>query len=143
MNFSTYKFTEGNNNYYFYAISHIDNLDIVSEQVEHTIANELEKPMNQYLITVAFDKVTIEKSSISTLDVINRKFQQDSKCMNISTDYVSLIPPPKQPKVKQSKPKAEKPIKEPKQSKVPKPRGKQSVQRDNVTTEPTTLIMNN
>ena len=141
MNFSTYKFTEGNNNYYFYAISHIDNLDIVSEQLEHGIANELEKPMNQYLINVDFDNVTIKKSSISPLDVINRNFPQDSKCMNISTDYVSLIPPQK-PK-KEANQKAEKVDKPVKEAKIPKPRGKKSVHTVNVTTEPTTLIMNN
>ena len=126
MNFQTYKVDESDSNFYFYVISHVQDPMLVLEEVEHGISNEPQFPMNQYLMSVDFDKVECSKSPINPIDVINESFPQDPKCMNISHEYVALIPPPKVKK--QSKPKAE--AKEAKEAKpkTQKPRAKKSAQ---------------
>ena len=112
MNFSVYKFQEHDNEFYLYTISNLDDPELVLQTIEFSITNEPEKPINQYLMTVNFDNVKIEKLSISLIDVINRSFPSDSKCMNVSQDYISLIPPPKEKKKREIKPKIEKPEKQ-------------------------------
>ena len=61
--------------------------------------------------------MTIEKVGINPCDVINKSLPRDPKCMNLNSDYVPLIPPPKAKRT--PKPKADKPPKEAK----PKPKG--------------------
>ena len=103
MNYCAYKFTDPNTAYYFYFISPFtgtDDIDLVAESIEHYISN-VPSQMNQFLDTVNFDQVKIEPAqSITPLNVLNGTFPADDKCMNISTSFVSLIPPPKQPKAK-------------------------------------------
>ena len=139
MNFHTFKFSETENNFYFYFISPFsgENIDLVSEQIEHYIANEPTQ-MNQYLNSIDFDAVKIEKVSINPIDVINKTLPSDDACMNTSDKYVSLIPPPK---VKRTpKPKADKP---PKEKKEPKPRSaKKGIQNVQISAEPVVMDMN-
>ena len=109
MNLNVFEIQENDNEFYFYTISNLDDTELVLQTIEFSITNEPEKPINQYLMTVNFDNVKIEKLSISPIDVINRSFPFDSKCMNVSQDYISFIPPPKEKKKSEIKPKAEKP----------------------------------
>ena len=117
--FHVYKLTENTNGYYIYLISNVEDPEIFIEQVEHSVANELNKPYNQYLSTCDWDDMKIEKVNINPIDVINRHLPQDDKCINVSESYISLIPPPKEKKKREPKPKAE-----PKEKKPAKPRGK-------------------
>ena len=137
MNFHTFKFSESENNFYFYFISPFsgENIDLVSEQIEHYISNEPTQ-MNQYLNSIDFDTVKIEKTSINPVDIINKTLPADEKCMNISDSYISLIPPPKVKRV--PKPKADKPAKE---KKEPKPRAKKCTQNVSISTDPQVLKM--
>ena len=113
MNYYAYKFTENDHGYFFYFLSPFDGkeIDLVQESVEHYISNE-PSDMNKYLMSVNFDEVKIERViGVTAMDIINNSFPSDPKCMNVSTEYVSLIPPPKpkrQPKAKaQAKPSAQ------------------------------------
>ena len=143
MNYSVYRFQESEHGYYFYFIGPFDgqDIDFVSEQIEHYIGN-VQTDMNKYLINCNFDAVKIEKANISPVDVINKTFQPDDKNMLISNSYISLIPPPPEPKKKrESKPKADKPIKEKKEA---KPRSaKKQPQKVNIDTAGAVLNMNN
>ena len=141
MNYSVYKFTESEHGYFFYFLSLFDGQDpdLVSEQIEHYISN-VPTDMNKYLDTCNFDAVKIEKANISPVDVINKNFQPDDKNMLISNSFVSLIPPPPEPKKRASKPKVDKPIKEKKEA---KPRAKKSAQKVNIDTTGAVLNMNN
>ena len=60
---------------------------------------------------------------IKATDVITNTFPQDNKNMLISDDFKRLIIIPEKKTKKEAKPKAEKPIKEPK---TPKPKGKKA-----------------
>ena len=136
MNYNTYKLTENDNGFYFYFISPFSesNIECTLESVEHYISNE-ETDMNKYLHTIDFDNVKIEKSNISPIDVLNKVFQPDDKNMLNSNSFVSHIPPPKEKKKRETKPK------EPK--KEPKPRSKKSSQKKiDISTENTTVVMN-
>ena len=119
MNFQTYKITEKDHDFFLYTISLFDgdDSDFVMEQFEHYVSNSPKNQMCQYLVHCDFDEMTIEKVGISPCDVINKNLPHDPKCMNLSSDYVPLIPPPKAKRT--PKPKADKPPKEAK----PKPKG--------------------
>ena len=82
-------------------------------------------------------RLKFKKANISTIDVLNKAFQPDEKNMLISTAFVSHIPPPKEKKKRETKPKEPK---EPK--KEPKPRSKKSSQKVDISTENTTVVMN-
>ena len=137
MNFHVFKFQELENGFYFFFISLFngENIDLVSESIEHYISNERNQ-MNQYLNSIDFDTVKIDKVHINPIDVINKTLPADQKCMNISDSYISLIPPPKVKKT--PKPKADKPAKE---KKEPKPRAKKSTQNVTILSEPQVLKM--
>ena len=136
MNFHPYKVTENDHGFYFFTISPFDNEEIVMETVEHFVSNSPQNQMCQYLIHCDFDNMKIEKANISCIEVINKNIPiTDSKCMNVSSDYVSLIPPPKEKKKREAKPKADKP--------PPKPRGKKAANtKISISTEPQTINMN-
>ena len=141
MNFHVFKFSEAENGFYFYFLSPFngDNIDLVSESIEHYISNEL-TPMNQYLNNIDFSTVKVEKVQMNPIDVINKSFQPDEKNMLISSSFVSLIPPPPPPKVKKApKPKADKPVKE---KKEPKQRAKKGTPNVQISTEPVIVDMN-
>ena len=141
MNFHVFKFSEAENGHYFFLISPFngDNIDLMSESIEHYISNEL-TPMNQYLNNIDFSTVKVEKVQMNPIDVINKSFQPDEKNMLISSSFVSLIPPPPPPKVKKApKSKADKPVKE---KKEPKQRAKKGTQNVQISTEPVIVDMN-
>ena len=141
MNYSVFKLTEQDNNYYFYFLSPFDgtDLELVAESIEHYISNESSQ-MNQYLMTVPdFDNVKVEKVDIPAITVLNKTFQPDDKNMLISNSFVPLLPPPKEKKKREAKPKSDKPVKEPK---APKARGKKSIQSVNISTEPAVVNLN-
>ena len=137
MNFHVFKFSEAENGHYFFFISPFnkDNIDLVSESIEHYISNEPTQ-MNQYLNGINFDTIKVESVQINPIDVINKTLPADEKCMNISDSYISLIPPPKVKRV--PKPKADKPAKEKKET---KPRAKKSTQNVTISNEPQILKM--
>ena len=137
MNFHVFKFQELENGFYFFFISLFngENIDLVSESIEHYISNERNQ-MNQYLNSIDFDTVKIDKVQMNPIDVINKTLPADEKCMNISDSYISLIPPPKVKRV--PKPKADKPAKE---KKEPKPRAKKCTQNVSISTDPQVLKM--
>jgi len=117
--FHVFKLIESINNYYIYLISHVEDPELFLEEVEHSVANALDKPYNQYLSTCDWDSITIEKASVNPVDVIHNHLPQDDKCINVSNSYISLIPPPKEKKKREPKPKAE-------PKKPAKPRGKKT-----------------
>ena len=135
MNFHVFKIQELENGFYFYFISLFngENIDLVSESIEHYISNERNQ-INQYLNSIDFDTVKIDKVHINPIDVINKTLPADEKCMNISDSYISLIPPPKVKRV----PKADKQAKE---KKEPKPRAKKCTQNVSISTDPQILKM--
>ena len=71
----------------------------------------------------------------TVMSIVNGIFQPDDKNMLISDSYKALIPPPKEKKKREAKPKPEK---EPKQAKQ---RGKKAP-HVNISTEPTVVQMN-
>ena len=119
--FQVYKIFETVNNYYFYAISHVDDKDIVLMQFEHTSAIRPDEPLYKYLNTaVGWDNINIEKcDDINAIDIINGSLKglSDDKCMNNNNTFMSLIPEKKK-KEKVVKEKKEKPIKEKKEKVV-------------------------
>ena len=62
MNYSAFKLQENDHGYFFYFISPFSeqNIECVSESIEHYISNE-PTDMNKYLHTVDFDAVKIDK----------------------------------------------------------------------------------
>ena len=140
INFSVYEFQENDNEFYLYTISTLDDPELVLQIIEFWIVNEPEKPINQYLITVNFDNVKIDKLSISPIDVSNRSFPHDSKWMDVSQNYISLIPPPKEKKKREIKPKAEKPDK---QNKPKSCAVKKAFQKVDINLEGNTVDMKN
>ena len=135
MNYYTTKITESENGYYVYFVSLFDDEELTMETFEHFVANTPQNPISQYLVTCDFDNMKVEKVAINPVDVINKTLPQDSKCMNVSNDFVSHIPLPKAKR--EPKKKADKPAKEPKPV---KPKGKQS--KVQISTEPVTVNMN-
>ena len=105
MNYYSFKLTD-ENGFYFYFISPFDgsDMDLVSENIEHYVANQ-QSQMNQYLMTVDFDAVKIEKVDMPPSSILSKAFQPDDKNMLVSNEYASLIPPPKAKRA--SKPKSE------------------------------------
>ena len=142
MNYSVYKFTENENGFYFYFLSPFSeqNVDCVCEFIEHYISNE-HTQMIQYLLHCDFDNTKIEKvSHLPAIDVINKTTSViDPKCMNVSNDFVALIPPPK-PK-REPKKKADAVAGATKEPKPAKPRGKKSTQNVNISIAPQSLDM--
>ena len=98
MNYYTFKISESENGYYVYFVYFLDDEDRAMKTFEYAIASTLQSPISQYLIKCDIDckinKIKCEKVFISPVDVINKNLPQDIKCMNISDDFVSLIPPP-------------------------------------------------
>ena len=112
MNFHLFKITEKQNDFYVYYISLFDDPELTMETFEHWVSNSPQNQICQYLMSCDFDEMTTEKViGISASDAINNSFPTDTKCMNISNDFVPLIPPAKpkrQPKAKaQAKPSAQ------------------------------------
>ena len=112
MNFHLFKITEKQNDFYVYYISLFDDPELTMETFEHWVSNSPQNQICQYLMSCDFDEMTTEKViGISASDAINNRFPSDPKCMNISNDFVPLIPPAKpkrQPKAKaQAKPSAQ------------------------------------
>ena len=105
MNFHSYKVIEKDHDFYFFTISPFEDPEVVMETVEHFVSKSPQNQMCQYLIHCDFDNMEIERAPISPVDIINKNIPNDSKCMNVSSDYVSLIPPPK--KKREAKPKAD------------------------------------
>ena len=80
MNYNVYKFQELENGFYFYFLSLFSekHVECASEQIEHYISNEPTQ-MNQYLNSIDFDTVKIEKVSINPIDVLSNNFPPDDK----------------------------------------------------------------
>ena len=143
MQYSSFKFQENDHGYFFYFISpfSVDAVVLATESLEHYIAN-VPTEINNYLMTVNFDNVNVEPSTLSPVDIINKKFPNEDKNLYLTDSWKSLIPPPK-PK-RETKRKAEtgntdKPVKE---KKPPKPRAKKAANKAvNIDTEKTTLSM--
>ena len=143
MNFQTYKIFEIVNGFYYYMVSHIDDLDLNLTIAENWGATDELNPINQYINVVpGWDAVQIEKSSITPIDVISKNIPQDIKCMNISDEYVKLTQEAMQKLVKPKKEKVikEKVVKDPKPKKEPKPKAKKSDIK--IDLKETTLNMN-
>ena len=141
MNYSTFRFTELTNNYYLYVVS-IERSDseLILDIIDEYIELNHDTKTSQYLMSIDISNVKIEVAQgISVMDVVNKNFPSDDKNLFTSQSFIALIPPPKAPKVKkEAKPKAEKPIKEPKAN---KPRGKKS--NVNISQDPTVLNVGN
>ena len=80
MNFYVFKVSENINNYYYYYITHIEDVEFNVQVIESYAADFSDIPINQYVnLVVGWDNVKIEKDSISINDVINKNFTNDVK----------------------------------------------------------------
>ena len=91
MEFHVFKIFETINNYFYYIISHIDNEDLNLDIAESWAAEDVTNNINMYLTMIGFNNVSIEKSSISPLIILQKSFQHDIKNMNISDDYKKIL----------------------------------------------------
>jgi len=123
MQYSSFKFQENDNGYFLYFVSPfpVDAIDLVSESLEHYIAN-IPTEINQYLVNINFDNVQIVPSTISPVDIINKNFPNEDKNMCLTDSWKALIPAPK-PK-RETKKKTD--TADVKEKKTPKPRAKKS-----------------
>ena len=90
----------------------------MSEQLEHTAANEPEETIYKYIGNITgWDNIDIQKvTDVKPVDVINNTFPHDNKNMLISNDFEKLIIIPEKKSRVKKEPKAKpKPKKEPKQ----------------------------
>lgn len=130
MNFQVFKIFEKVNNYYYYIISHIANEDLNLDIAESWASEEQENPINTYLSVIGFDNVDIQKcSDISPIQVINRSFPSDTKNMNVSDEFKTVLQEALKKLQEAKKPRAKKakdPNEAPKPKKEPKPRAKKS-----------------
>ena len=119
-----YKLTDQESGHYFYFLCHVKDIDLVAEQIEHTSANSDNELTYQFLNQRDWDQINIEPTTeVKTSDILNGVIPtNDSRCMNISDSFKSLIIQPKQKEKKKREPK---PKAEPK--KPAKPRGKKLV----------------
>jgi len=92
MNYQVYKISENVNGYYYYVISHIDNIDLNFSIAENFAATSPENPINQYLSLVAgWDNIDVETTTISPLDALSNTFPADPKNMLVSNDYKNWL----------------------------------------------------
>ena len=93
MNLRVFKISEILNNFYYYYISHIDDIEFNIQVVESYAADFSDIPINQYMnLVVGWNNVKLEKvDSITPIDVINKTYSSDSKNMSVSDDYKKLI----------------------------------------------------
>ena len=127
-----YKILEEVNGFYDLVLSRINDHEIVSEHWEHNLANHPDEPMSKYMLD-KLDNIAIQKTDITPrqyLELIEKsgsyydQMKNDTKCMNISDAYASLIVE----KVKKTRSKKQVNIetteKPPKEKKTPKPKPK-------------------
>ena len=127
-----YKIQEEINGFYVLELSKINDHEMVAEHWEHHLANKSDEPMSKYMLD-KLDNIAIQKTDITPrqyLELIEKtglyydQMKNDTKCMNISDAYVSLIVE----KVKKSRAKKQVNIetteKPPKEKKAPKPKPK-------------------
>ena len=93
MNFYVFKISENINNFYYYYISHIEDIEFNIQVVESYAADFSDIPINQYMnLVVGWNNVKLEKvDSITPIDVINKTYSSDSKNMSVSDDYKKLV----------------------------------------------------
>ena len=127
-----YKIQEEINGFYVLELSKINDPEMVAEHLEHHLANKSDEPMSKYMLD-KLDNIAIQKTDITPrqyLELIEKsgsyydQMKNDTKCMNISDAYVSLIVE----KVKKTRSKKQVNIetteKPPKEKKTPKPKPK-------------------
>ena len=102
MNFYVFKISENINNFYYYYISHIEDIEFNIQVVESYAADFSDIPINQYMnLVVGWNNVKLEKvdtrgtsaasDNITPIDVINKTYSSDSKNMSVSDDYKKLV----------------------------------------------------
>ena len=81
MNFYVFKISENINNFYYYYISHIEDMEFNIQVVESYAADFSDIPINQYMnLVVGWNNVKLEKvDSITPIDVINKTYSSDSE----------------------------------------------------------------
>jgi len=141
MNYHVYKIFENVNGYYYYVISHINDIDLNLSIAENFAVTDEEHPINKYLTNVAgWDNIDIETSTISPVDALANKFPVDPKNMLISDDYKGALEDELQ-KIVTKKTRGKKVVEkkeddgEPKAKKAPpKPRGKKATGKVSIET---------
>ena len=92
MNFYVFKISENINNFYYYYISHIEDIEFNIHVVESYAADFSDIPINHYMnLVVGWNNVKLEKVDISSIDVINKTYPSDNKNMSISDDHKKLV----------------------------------------------------
>ena len=93
MNFYVFKISENINNFYYYYISHIEDIEFNIQVVESYAADFSHIPVNQYMnLIVGWNNVKLEKvDNITPIDVINKTYPSDSKNMSVSDDYKKMV----------------------------------------------------
>ena len=141
MNYHVYKIFENVNGYYYYVISHINDIEWNLSIAENFAVTDEEHPINKYLTNVAgWDNIDIEESTISPVDAPANKFPADPKNMLISDDYKGVLEDELQ-KIVTKKTRGKKVVEkkeddgEPKAKKAPpKPRGKKATGKVSIET---------
>ena len=91
--YKVFKIIDTENGYYKYIISEIDDTEMNLEHFEHYCGmfpeeNEITKYFN---IVADWDMIEIEEENkLSAIDVINKSFLADDKCMNKFNNYQEL-----------------------------------------------------
>ena len=132
MIFNVYKIIESVNNFYYYFISHIEDLDLNLDIAESYADAFPDIPINTYFnVVTGWDCADIKKcDDISPIQVLNRSFPHDPKNMNVSEEYKKFTEQALEQlsqKKGRGKKKEKDPNEAPKPAKKPaKPRGKSS-----------------
>ena len=100
MNYQVFKISESIHGYYYYVISHIDDEELNLSIAENWAATAPGVPINHYIsVCGGWDNVSIDKTTISPIDAINKTFpaddlgshlKGDTKNMLISDEYKKL-----------------------------------------------------
>ena len=93
MNFYVFNISENIDNFYYYYISHIEDIEFNIQVVESYAADFSDIPINQQMhLVVDWNNVKIEKvDNITPIDVINKTYSNDSKNMSVSDDYKKWV----------------------------------------------------
>ena len=127
MNYQVFKITESIHGYYYYVVSHIDDEELNLSIAENWAATAPDVPTNHFMsVCCGWDNVSIDKTTISPIDAINKTFPADAKNMLISDEYKKILEEELQ-KLSQKKSRSKKtPVEKSEAKKEPKPRAKKS-----------------
>ena len=93
MNFQTYKIFEIVNGFYYFIVSHINDLDLNLTIAENWGATDESNPINQFIsLTCGWDPLHIEKSDICTIENSDyHSFRRDKEFSGRMAAFIGMI----------------------------------------------------